>query len=149
VSTARPEGLQTLHAQFGGLIALDGVAVAAIPARAGGHGRVEFAFRRLPGAAALQDVQLFCHLVALGTPSKLLRNLDHVPVDGQLPLALWPVDGWVRDVVHVPFGGALAAGTEIGLVVGFYRPQSGRLEVKVDPGVQVIDRGVVVARWRL
>jgi arylsulfatase A-like enzyme len=109
-----PRPVHAVDAMLGDQIQVRGFDIAPEPTRPGGEVSVTYHFtsrKRLVG-----DWKLFFHLEGPGG----FRNLDHVPVEGLMPLSRWRPGQSIRDTQRIPMPPGGPRGTYT-LYLGAYR----------------------------
>jgi len=101
-------------ASLGDVVAIVGADANPAPVPAGTELEAKILFQCLRPVTG--GWRFFFHLLG---PNGTFRNLDHVPVDGALPVEAWRKGQRILDRLKIPTGG-LPAG-EYHLIVGLYR----------------------------
>ncbi len=136
-----------VDAKLGSLVRVVGCRLKPRKVRPGGMLMITYVFqalRRIP-----RHWRLFFHLGPVG--KKQFVNLDHVPVEGVLPLYLWKPDEFVQDTYRVRIPSRYRSGTVLRLYVGLWAPGKGRLPIHGSPGKIQTDgnKRLIVAEFSL
>ncbi|HEX2659610.1 MAG TPA: hypothetical protein VHU40_15105, partial [Polyangia bacterium] len=112
---AVPPPAVTLGATLGDRVGVVGYTLASATVAPGGEADVTLLFEsRQPVSPGWR---FFFHVMG---PSGMFRNLDHVPVDGVLPVDLWRKGQRIVDHVKIAFPAGTPAG-DYRLIAGLYR----------------------------
>jgi hypothetical protein len=118
-----PAPLRPMDASLGDAIGVRGVDLSLPSVKPGDA--VEVTVHFLSKRRLTADWRLFFHLEGAGG----FRNLDHVPVDGLMPLERWRPGQQIRDRLRIVLPPTMPPGNYT-LYVGAYRPPAERLPVR-------------------
>ena len=139
VSAVAPPVQHQVNARYGEWIRLVGYDLEVRDAKPGGAVVLRWVFECLAPVPA--GYNLFVHL-GPGHPTAFV-NLDHVPVDGTLPLAKWRPGDFISDEQVFELPQTMPSGQPLKLTLGFWSEKDGRAKVHAE-GREIGDNALVV-----